>query len=405
MATKVIVFCADGTWDSAERGGDASNVLKLFHSLAGPLTVGAPQDAEQERQWRGSDGGLLQIAKYIYGVGASDNWLNQKLGGGVGTGLVARLLRGYTFLSRNYATGDAIVLTGFSRGAYTARALGGFVRAMGLLDWQKLNLGDGPSELGYQYAAAAWYRYQQKRLQATRSPNWLGRLEGFVAGIPELAPGLALTPQFRADEVEIAAIGVWDTVGALGIPELSPDHDARLDLLRFVDTQLPAGVKAGFHAVAADEQRVDFTPTLWDPDARVVQRLFPGAHADVGGGYPLEQSQLSDIALGWMMAQLQGVGVYFTQAPAVGEEFATGPMHSPWTSPGFALRPVGPREFPPYADVGRRIALAPELRTRLGKLVSTISATVPPRTQAVPYFPLALVNAGYLNTAGLEANP
>jgi uncharacterized protein (DUF2235 family) len=402
---KVIVFCADGTWDGAENGV-ASNVLKLFNALSGRLTVGTSTDAEQERQYTDDDGSVSQVAKYIHGVGNSSNWLNQALGGGVGTGLVARLLRGYTYLSRNYAPGDAIVLNGFSRGSYTARALGGFVKTVGLLDWQKLGLAGKSNVLAYQYAASAWYRYQQQRLQGTRSPNWFARLQLFVAEMPQLAPGLALKPVYIDPKtINLAAIGVWDTVGALGIPELTPDHDSRLDLLRFVDTQLTAGVK-GFHAVAADEQRVDFTPTLWDCDPpRVTQCLFPGAHADVGGGYPQEESQLSEITLSWMIAQLNTVGVRFTASPAPSEECATGPMHLPWTSPGFSLRPVAPREFPSYTEAPSRIPVAKELRSRLGRMVNTITATTPPVTKTVPYFPLALVNAGYLNTASLQANP
>ena len=224
--------------------------------------------------------------------------------------------------------------------------------------------------------------------------------------MPQMAPGLALKPKFITEGLTIAAIGVWDTVGALGIPELSPDHDSRLDLLRFVDTQLASNVETAFHAVAADEQRVDFTPTLWDNDPdRVVQCIFPGAHADVGGGYPHDLGQLSQITLAWMMANLARKGVQFTEVAEIAAELAIGPMHLPWTSPGFSLRPVAPREFPLYANNASRIPLAPALCTRLGKVVNTISETVPPITKQLPYFPLALVNAGYVDISDVRVNP
>jgi len=410
---KRIVFCADGTWDGAggeneTQGANPSNVLKLFNLLAGALSVGTPTDPEQERQSL-PDGNLGQIAKYIHGVGNSSNWLVQKMGGGVGTGLIARVLRGYTFISRNHQTcdpPDAIFLNGFSRGAYTARALGGFISTMGLLDWRALNLNPNASDpMGYQYAAAAWYDYQQRRLSATRSPNWLSRLQSFVACMPELAPAFVLKPRY-VSPVRIAAIAVWETVGALGIPELTPDQGARLDLLRFVDTALSTNVVHGIHAIAADEQRVDFTATLWDPDPRVTQCFFPGAHADVGGGYPSGQSQLSDMALGWMVSALQstGTGVQFSATPApMGSSL--GPMHMPWTSAGFSIRPKAWREFPAYGGPGAPIQISPGLRQRLRQTVPCLTDTVPPATQPAPYVPVALVNAGYVDIGGITARP
>jgi Uncharacterized alpha/beta hydrolase domain (DUF2235) len=96
----------------------------------------------------------------------------------------------------------------------------------------------------------------------------------------------------------IEAVAVWDTVGSLGIP-LYSDRLVRLDVFRFADAKSSANVKQGRHTIAVDEQRADFTPTLWDDREGVVQVLFPGAHADVGGGYPLtnNESGLSDGAL------------------------------------------------------------------------------------------------------------
>ncbi len=107
----------------------------------------------------------------------------------------------------------------------------------------------------------------------------------------------------------------------------------------------------GFHAVALDERHNDFMPTLWEPSANVTQRLFPGAHSDVGGGYPTahDESGLSDGALKWMIETLTRVGASFAQSPPY--PVSPNPLgtahkpwaHVPWNFPGILL---GPRSFP-----------------------------------------------------------
>jgi uncharacterized protein (DUF2235 family) len=144
----------------------------------------------------------------------------------------------------------------------------------------------------------------------------------------------------------IASVAVWDTVGALGIPDFGKGSES-YDAFRFADTKLSPMVESGFHAVALDEQRDSFIPTLWDEAGNVTQMLFAGAHADVGGGYPLanDESCLSDIALGWMTEKLTEVGVHFAKVPKCPiTPNACGPAHMPWTLspwnlPGFTHRP------------------------------------------------------------------
>src|SRR6266478_2634181 len=169
--SKNIVFCADGTWNGpGEQDGDdtsspASNVFKLFLKLAGavdPVTMRLAK--EQERSLTAADGSVEQVAKYLHGVGDSDNFLDQKLGGALGAGLITRIVRGYTFVSRNYVTGDRIYLVGFSRGAYTARALAGLISTKGLLDATELNLDDKAG--AYRLGSQVWYRYREDALQA-----------------------------------------------------------------------------------------------------------------------------------------------------------------------------------------------------------------------------------------------
>jgi uncharacterized protein (DUF2235 family) len=137
---KNIVFCADGTWngpgqpDSDDQNSPTTNVFKLFLNLDGTMDPGTALLAkEEEKSLAAADGSVQQIAKYLYGVGDSTNLLNRLIGGGFGVGLITRIVRGYTFVSRNYQPGDKIYLIGFSRGAYTARALAGLISAKGLL--------------------------------------------------------------------------------------------------------------------------------------------------------------------------------------------------------------------------------------------------------------------------------
>jgi glutathione S-transferase len=118
--SKNIVFCADGTWyhtsdpDDEYGGADACNVYKLYLKLECELDAGSVRLAdEQEKTLRAADNSVAQVAKYLHGVGDSRNFLVKALGGAVGAGLIARIVRGYTFVSRNYAEGDRICLVGF----------------------------------------------------------------------------------------------------------------------------------------------------------------------------------------------------------------------------------------------------------------------------------------------------
>jgi hypothetical protein len=122
----------------------------------------------------------------------------------------------------------------------------------------------------------------------------------------------------------------------------------RTDAFQFADTKLSGVVRCGLHAVAVDEQRADFTPTLWDSDTRVEQVLFPGAHSDVGGGYPLKggQSGLSDCALGWMMERLSALGLRFSPAPVfVPTPDVRAAAHQPWLHAPWHIFPRTARTF------------------------------------------------------------
>ena len=132
---KTIVFCADGTWngpgqpDSDDKTAPTTNVFKLFGNLDGTNSVETSQlEKEQERTLKGTGEAVPQCAKYLHGVGNSDDFLVKALGGTVGAGLIARIVRGYTYISRNYTPGDKIFIIGFSRIACrgVSRAAGAF---------------------------------------------------------------------------------------------------------------------------------------------------------------------------------------------------------------------------------------------------------------------------------------
>ncbi len=299
--TKNIIFCADGTWnhpDEDENGDgltDPSNVYRLYGNLA--RSTNASNAKEQECSTQG------QIAKYIHGVGDDSNWLAHFLDGALGIGVVARIVRGYTFISRNYQPGDRIYLIGFSRGSYTVRALAGMIVKQGLL--KPDILGDAGSETSYRKGAAAWERY----CKANIHKSVLAKVESFITHIGDNLFGDSVSDADFVTSIPVQAVAVWDTVGALGIPV----HNARgecIDVFNFTDTELNHNVTHGFHAVSRDEQRAGFSPTLWNIRGGIEQLVFPGCHADIGGGYA--EHGLSDITLQWMTEHLARIGVLFS---------------------------------------------------------------------------------------------
>lgn len=354
--SKSIVLCLDGTWngpDVKDPAGTAvpTNVQKVFESLKGSAPL-SPTDNECEIAFPEGPAEPEQVAKYINGVGNSSNVLAKLAEGSVGLGLVARIIRGYTYLSRQYQPGDQICIAGFSRGAYTARALAGFVVGKGLLDWNAMKLVAGSAE-SYSAGLAAWQQFKQS-LHAG-SPGILQAVASSITSLYDrFELGLRPSPALQfVDNVSIAAVGVWDTVGALGIPAIREADGTlvRLDAFQFCNNDLSTKVANGFQALAVDEQRVDFTPTLWNERDGVVQVLFPGAHADVGGGYPPDESGLSNGALIWMTNRLASAGVMFECMPP-GTPNACDVAHRPWANSAYV---TALREFPPTLQLSQRV--------------------------------------------------
>lgn len=349
---KNIIFCADGTWNKPveEVNQDTespSNVFKLFNVLAGKrgdnihINVVTGRISEYEKRYI-SDTDTIQIAKYINGVGNSSVKLNRILGGAFGFGLIERIARGYTFISRNYVAGDKIYIIGFSRGAYTARALAGLIAAKGLLA-KKFNQGEAAS---YDMAIRAWYSYRAG-INQTSYQNRLQNLFTAFTSIKNYFLQNTLSDSDFIPDIPIEAVAVWDTVGALGIPDFEfEDNRAEIrDGFGFADNVLNAKVKLGLHAVSLDEMRLLFTPTLWEKRDGIKQVLFAGSHADVGGGY--KEAGLSDSALKWMIDELgdKKVGVKFTDDAdkIIGDSAAI--AHTEWAELVGVTGKVGARQF------------------------------------------------------------
>lgn len=279
---KRLVVCCDGTWNTADQSS-ATNVTRVAVSIR--------EQADQ-------------IVYYHAGVG-TDRWMRLR-GGAFGKGLSANVLDAYRFLVRTYKPGDTLYFFGFSRGAFTVRSLAGLVRNCGILR---------PEHIDMTQKAWAMYRSRSEKLK----PN---------------SAASALFRRTYAHETGIHFIGVWDTVGSLGIPgpKWLPRRGA------FHDTELSSWVKGAFQALAIDEQRSVFRPTLWhqQPDAamkgqELKQVWFAGVHKDVGGGYP--ERGLPDIALLWMIQQASRYGL----------EFGPREAESPETPPESSIFQVPPK--------------------------------------------------------------
>jgi uncharacterized protein (DUF2235 family) len=262
---KRIVLCCDGTWNKPdeEKGGRPvpTNVVRLAYRVAK------------------SDGTVPQITYYDLGVGTG-NFIDRFAGGVLGEGLEDNIYDAYRFLVGNYEREDQIFLFGFSRGAFTARSIGGMIRKCGIL----------------RRGAVDKYHEAKDLYHSNVHPD--------DAEAVAFRKANSVSPD---EAIKIKFIGVWDTVGSLGIPK----KGGVAEKLQFHDTELSGTVENGYHALAIDEHREPFLPTLWNykpkPPQKVEQVWFCGAHSDVGGGYP--EDDASKLALLWILDKAQGAGL------------------------------------------------------------------------------------------------
>jgi len=297
--SKRLIFCFDGTWNRLS-APCPTNVVKLAQMVK-PVA---------------SDG-TAQIVYYDEGIGAGKKWLGRKLDGAFGRGMLSIMRDAYCFLLFNYEAGDEIFVFGFSRGAFTARSFVGFVRHAGILDVVNATLidkaisiyRDAPAgQTGKESALALRFRLRNCRSICVSETDYEFRRR--------------FDPHFSPDTplLEFRYVGVWDTVRALGVPDFLPGASWFNRKHGFHDAVLTSKIRAARHAVALDERRLTFLPTLFGR-RKVVElnalaetkhggafeewawpyqeKWFPGVHGAVGGGGA--RRGLSDGALQWVL--------------------------------------------------------------------------------------------------------
>ncbi len=285
MTTRRLALLFDGTWNKPESNTNVERLRRLI----------APNDAV----------GLPQLVNYIPGVGVSPG-ITHLLGGAFGYGLSNNVLDGYHWLCETWTRGDELYLFGFSRGAYTARSLCGMIRKCGLLKRDALGRVDKSA------VSDAYDFYRNTAIK----PDDLGAMDYRVA---------------HSIEIDVHFIGVWDTVGSLGIPDTSSWFPFARSRYRFHDTELSKIVKYAYHALALDEHCADYAPTVWTRNPyttkpgesitskrveqiEIEQRWFIGSHADVGGGNDHDGAgrtpdPLPDLPLAWLQRKAIEVGL------------------------------------------------------------------------------------------------
>lgn len=279
--SKRIAVFLDGTWNTL---GDNTNVWRL-------KSLCDSQDPSQ-------------LIYYSAGVGTQ---LGEKVRGGLfGYGLDHEITDAFEWLIDHYNEGDKLFIFGFSRGAYTARSLSGFISKCGLL------------KPGSPISVKQLYDRYRRRVDKTIRELVLHAKD--AAAVP--AADLEIEERWLLRyslPIEVDFIGVWDTVGSLGVPFPMKLNVAKY---RFLDTHLRFSNRRAYHALALDEHRASFAPTLWTrttkigdspaaarPLEDVEQRWFVGAHANVGGGY--SNDLLAQIPLNWLMSKAAALGLKF----------------------------------------------------------------------------------------------
>lgn len=282
-----IAIFLDGTWNDPK---DSTSVFEMKRCL----------DTR-------SDVPDAQHCYYAHGVGVKR--FEKFRGGAFGMGLAENVLLAYRWLVKTYTDGDRIFIFGFSRGAYTARSLAGLIARCGLLhkDFEDR-------------AGAIFERYKQdKKVERIDELEYIRR----HGKRPLTGDEERLLRESR--RVEIEMIGVWDTVGSLGIPWSAAPFFGPKDYY-FHNTRPSVLYRHCFHALAIDEHRGPYRPTLWTrfvpegerPEAtaappleRFEQRWFIGAHSNIGGGYG-SGDPLRNPPLIWLQEKAQSLGLRFS---------------------------------------------------------------------------------------------
>lgn len=266
---KNIIVCSDGTGNKGGKGY-GTNVWRIYNSV----------DINEHTAL----GVKAQITYYDDGVGTDENKYLKAFSGAFGWGISRNIKQAYKFLCRNYQEGDHVYLFGFSRGAYTVRALGAFISQVGYIK-NVHSLTDAKLEEKINILVAKYHSNRRKKDKTTLDSD--------------------------SCEGKIKAICVWDTVAALGLPfdiGLRTIIQKLFFSFNFKDFKLSDKVEKAYQALAIDDERATFHPLLWDESdeskerKRISQVWFSGVHSNVGGGYP--KQELSYVTLYWMIQEI-----------------------------------------------------------------------------------------------------
>jgi uncharacterized protein (DUF2235 family) len=326
-----LVLCFDGTWNNLKSN---TNVSRLYSEVADAST------------------GFSKQRKF-YDEGVGTQWYDRISGGATGAGLDKNIRLGYAWLATNFETdrdtiydpsmftqdptrksngdvlsapkhssgvdfltGSDLYLIGFSRGAFTARSLGGLINYLGIPRIDPAKLADPDKSLAEQQVIVdAWALYQTRPGPDDRDAVTMGTASDDLK--QKCKDHDDAVARYRASAstrypVRIHFIGVWDTVGALGIPRVA--WLPKPKTYQFHDTKLGEAIRNAYHGMAIDEHRQEYKATLWTDNGlksveNIQQRWFPGAHADVGGGY--EDDLLPAKPLLWMAQSAARCGLEF----------------------------------------------------------------------------------------------
>jgi uncharacterized protein (DUF2235 family) len=384
MARKLVV-CCDGTWNTPRNETNVFRTYRFLRERLGSPAEVVQKDGVRSCGGRAGDGSEVLL---FYDQGVGTDWFSRLVGGAAGVGLSDNVRDAYHFLGHNFAPGSEIYVFGFSRGAYTARSLCGFIKAAGLL--ARPSVKDVWRAYMDCYATAPRIVARPRGWNLERARGWLAERAGDAVGT---LGGAAVTSLPRHPGVKVRFIGVYDTVGALGVP-LTDAASVNEPIIGFHDTTLGDTVENAVQALAVDERRGPYTPTLWTQAAdaaalagqHVLQVWFPGVHSDIGGGYG--DKGIGNITWDFMMRQAARRGLVLDPAqptppldleplPAQHESF-----DDTWKTLSAKLklvpegvRLVGPKVVRPNGEAllaAGEVRLHPSLVSRFGKRCTTI---------------------------------
>ncbi len=314
-----LVVCCDGTSNTLTGGQRDTNVVRLVDMLQAGGSRSDPDQLVYYDPGVGSPDGLPPTGLLGFLTGPA----RQVLGLAVGSGIYDNIGEAYLFLCREYGkyetlgaatTEDEIYLFGFSRGAFTVRAVAGMVNMFGLIRPEQEQL--LPMLLNV-------YFTPRPDQQAT-TVKGLGMVREVIAGGKPQLSRTKIAEQVRMNfttpigaDARIHFIGVWDTVKSVGVPGLRKEitNDATIDTGRFTHVR---------HLLSLDEHRRQFLPRPFTGNVRENQSLrqlwVRGVHGDVGGGGNRSEvladgtrrwtvSALSEVTFRWMIAEAQQVGL------------------------------------------------------------------------------------------------